>query len=190
MLEIKKILVPTDLEEASVAAFRYAISIAREHGAELLVLHVVEEERIMKSATFPAEEEMLFPRQWGSMGEGSRRFLDIELRDKRLDLYSFLYSRFEVEELRSVNVTRLVRLGDVAEEIVSVAGEEECDLIILASHGKGWLARALAGSMSEVVARKAPCPVLTIQPSAVVQSNGHRVPARSLALKDAASAAD
>ncbi|MBI2211084.1 MAG: universal stress protein [Deltaproteobacteria bacterium] len=151
MLEIKKILVPTDLEEPSVAAIRYAISIAREHGAELLVLHVVDEERVMRNAMLPAEEEMLFPRQWSSMGEGSRRFLDIELRDKRLDLYSFLYSHFDVEELKSVSVARLVR------------------------------------RMSEEVGRKAPCPVLTIQPSAVVQDNGHRVPASSLALKDAAA---
>ena len=190
MLKIEKILVPTDLEEPSVAAIRYAISIAREHGAELLVLHVVDEERVMKSAMLPAEEELLFPRQWGSMGEGSRCFLDIELRDKRLDLYSFLYSHFDVEELKSVSVARLVRLGDAAEEIVSVAGEEGCDLIVLASHGKGWLARVIAGSMSEEVGRKAPCPVLTIQPSAVVQDNGHRVPASSLALKHAAAASN
>ena len=187
MLAIKKILVPTDLEEPSVAAIRYAISIAREHKAELLGLYVVDEERIMRSAVLPAEEEMLFPRQWSSMGEGSRRFLDIELRDKRLDLYSFLYSHFDVEELNSVSVARLVRLGEAAEEIVSVAGEEGCDLIVLASHGKGWLARVIAGSMSEEVGRKAPCPVLTIQPSAVVQKNGHRVPASSLALKDSAA---
>ncbi len=186
MVAIKKILVPTDLEEPSVAAIRYAISIAREHGAELLVLHVVDEERITEGVWLPPEEEILLARQLGSMGEGSRRFLDIELRDKRLDLYSFLYSHFDVEELRSVRVARLVRLGDVAKEIVCAASEEGCDLIVMASHGKGWFARVIAGSMSEEVARKAPCPVLTIQPSAVVQHNGHRVPASSLVRKDAA----
>ncbi|MBI2348735.1 MAG: hypothetical protein HYV05_08800, partial [Deltaproteobacteria bacterium] len=48
-------------------------------------------------------------------------------------------------------------------------------------------ARVITGSMSEEVGRKAPCPVLTIQPSAVVQDNGRRVPARSLVLKAAAA---
>lgn len=189
MIKIKKILVPTDLKEQSVAGIKYAISLARDHGAAVLVLHVVDEERITKASMLPAEEEALFPREWVSMGEGSRHFIDIEMRERRLDLYSFLYSHFDVQELRSVKLTRLVRLGEVATEIVSVAGEERCDLIVMASHGRGWLARMISGSMSEEVARKAPCPVLTIQPSAVVRANGHRVPVSALALKDGASGA-
>ncbi|MBI3059036.1 MAG: universal stress protein [Deltaproteobacteria bacterium] len=44
MIKIKKILVPTDLREQSLAGIKYAISLAREHGAEVLVLHVVDEE--------------------------------------------------------------------------------------------------------------------------------------------------
>lgn len=187
MIKIRKILVPTDLREQSLAGIKYAMSLARDHGAGLIILHVVGEELTMRSAMGPPEEEMLFAREWASMGEGSRRFIDIELRERRLDLYSFLYSHFDVQDLRAVNTTRIVRLGDVAEEIVSVASEESCDLIVMASRGRGWLARMIAGSMSEEVARKAPCPVLTIQPTAVVQDNGRRVPVRSLVLKGAAS---
>lgn len=187
MIRIKKILVPTDLKRQSLAGMKYAFSLARDHGAEVIFLHVVDEERITKSAMLPAEEELLFPRERVSIGEGSRRFIDVELRERSLDLYGFLYSHFEVQELRSVKITRLVRLGSVTEEIVSVAGEEQCDLIVMASRGKGWLARIFHGSMSEEVARRAPCPVLTIQPSVVVQVNDHRVPISSLVFKDAVS---
>ncbi len=187
MIKIKKILVPTDLREQSLAGIKYAISLAREHGAEVLVLHVVDEAATTKAGMVPPEEEMLFPREWAPIGEVSRRFIDIELKERRLDLYGLIYGHFEAQEIRSVKVTLLVELGDVAEEIVSAATEQRCDLIVMASRGKGWLARMISGSMSEEVARKAPCPVLTIQPSAVVQDNGRWVQARSLVERGAVS---
>lgn len=55
----------------------------------------------------------------------------------------------------------------------------------MSSRGRGWLARLLAGSLSEKVARRAPCPVLTIQPSALVREDGRQMPARSLVLGEA-----
>lgn len=189
MIKIKKILVPTDLREQSLAGIKYAISLARDHDAEVLVLHVIDEKMVARASTPPLEEEMLFPGKWAATGEATHRFIDIELKERMLDLYSFLCGHLEIQDLRSVKITRLVRLGDIAEEIVSVAAEEQCDLIVMASQGKGWLARMIAGSMSEVVARQAPCPVLTIQPSAVVQENGCWIPVRSLVVKDAVSRA-
>ena len=185
MIKIKKILVPTDLREQSLAGIKYAISLAREHGAEMFVLHVVGEEQTTKASMVPPEGQMFFPREWASVGVLSRPFIDIELEERKL--HSFIYGHFEAQELRPVKVTLLVELGDVAEGIVSTATEQRCDLIIMASQGKGWLARMISGSMSEEVARKAPCPVLTIQPSAVVQDNGRWIQARSLVEKDVGS---
>ena len=189
MIKIKKILVPTDLGEQSLAGIKYALSLARDHGADVLILHVVDEDWIAKNGLLTSEETMLFPREWVPTGGVAHQFLDIELKERKLDLHSFLYSHFELQDLKAVKISRHVRLGDIAEEIVSLAREERCDLIVMASRGRRWLARMISGSMSEEVARKAPCPVLTIQPSAVVQENGRRVPASSLVLKDAVSRA-
>ena len=185
MIMIKKILVPTDLSEQSLGGIKYAISLARKHSAELFVLHVADEEMTTKATMAPPEGEMFFPGQWALVGEVSRPFFDIEIEERKL--HSLIYGNFEPQELRSVKITLLVELGDVAEEIVSVATEQRCDLIVMASQGKGWLARMISGSMSEEVARKAPCPVLTIQPSAAVQENGRWIQARSLVERDAVS---
>ena len=49
------------------------------------------------------------------------------------------------------------------EEIVDYAKEKNIDLIVMGTHGRGWLAHVLMGSVAEKVVRKAPCPVLTVR---------------------------
>ena len=50
-------------------------------------------------------------------------------------------------------------------EIVRYAKENEIDLIIMGTHGRSGLSHVLLGSVAERVVRKAPCPMLTVQPS-------------------------
>jgi len=52
--------------------------------------------------------------------------------------------------------------GNAADEIVRTAGEEEIDLIVIATHGRTGLDRLIFGSVAEKVVRLAPCPVLTV----------------------------
>ena len=49
------------------------------------------------------------------------------------------------------------------EEIVSAAGRERADLIVIGTHGRGGLDRALLGSVADRVIRLAPCPVVTVR---------------------------
>jgi hypothetical protein len=53
--------------------------------------------------------------------------------------------------------------GDPAEEILRVAEETKCDLIMIGTHGRTGLGRLLMGSVAEQVVRKAHCPVLTVK---------------------------
>ena len=55
-----------------------------------------------------------------------------------------------------------MRLGKPSEEIVQHAAEHEIDLIVMGTHGREGLARALMGSVAETVVRRARCPVLTV----------------------------
>ena len=57
---------------------------------------------------------------------------------------------------------RLVQ-GGGAEEILQVAQERKCDLIVMGTHGRTGLGRLLMGSVAEQVVRKAACPVLTVK---------------------------
>jgi len=52
--------------------------------------------------------------------------------------------------------------GDASERILSLAEEQECDLILLTSHGRSGMARFLLGSTAERVARHAHCPVMIV----------------------------
>jgi nucleotide-binding universal stress UspA family protein len=61
-----------------------------------------------------------------------------------------------------------VRTGMPAPTIVSKAKEWPADLIVIASHGRSGVARALLGSVAEGIMRSAPCPVLVVRP----QPNG------------------
>ena len=68
----------------------------------------------------------------------------------------------------------LVRTGVPYEVIKETAIQEESDLIILATHGRTGLARALLGSLAEVVVRTAPCPVLVVRALREAEQSGVR----------------
>lgn len=184
MIRIKKILVPTDLMEKSLPGIRYAISLARDHDAEVVVVHVGEERLMPRMTMTPYEAELLMQRGWAVVAEGIRSLMEEELQKKDRLLHDFLSRHIEPEVLRPARLKRVTRLGDVVGEIVGLAAQEECDLIVMASRGRGWLGRMVLGSLSEKVARRATCPVVTIQPFTVVRENGRRVPVGSLVLKD------
>lgn len=64
-------------------------------------------------------------------------------------------------------VTAQVEPGSVVETILEVARERQIDLIVMATHGRTGITRAILGSVAADVLPKAPCPVLVVPPSAV-----------------------
>jgi nucleotide-binding universal stress UspA family protein len=144
MFPIQQVLVPTDFSAPSEAAFQLACSLARDHGGRVVVLHV-------------------YPRPL-SHGEVVARRQEDGYED---DLWRMLH------QLRpaggEVPVEHRLAEGDAAEEIVRLAGELNCDLIVMGTHGRTGLARLLFGSVAEKVLRQAPCPVLTVKAVAAAQ---------------------
>jgi nucleotide-binding universal stress UspA family protein len=140
MLPIHTILHPTDFSEYSRSAFLLACSLARDYGARLIVLHVVE----TPTATYTEGGLMLaFPEGW-------RKNVQAQLEAVRpLD--------------PTITVEHLLAEGGPAEEILNAAREIRADLIVMGTHGRGVLGRLLMGSVAETVLRKAPCPVLTVK---------------------------
>jgi nucleotide-binding universal stress UspA family protein len=67
---------------------------------------------------------------------------------------------------RGMKASYRVQVGVPFEEIVRVAGEERADMIVMGTHGRSGLNRALLGSVAERVIRLAPCPVLTVRQTA------------------------
>jgi nucleotide-binding universal stress UspA family protein len=135
--QLKKILVPIDFSECSKKALQYAIPFARQFGAELILLHLVQQ--------YPEVTD-----------EIPMALAPVE--DIQTDLEAL---RKMVGD--TVPSQALVQLGDPRVEITKAAKELSADLIILSTHGRTGLERVLLGSTAEKVVRHAGCPVLVVR---------------------------
>lgn len=154
MNTIKKILAPTDLSELSAAGVRHALELARTSGVEVTVYLVVGFKEMMNFG-----EELS---EWPTAGHTTRPPVSI------LERYRAALARFLEEHcsdlLPLVEVHKKVELGMPEKDIVEEAKKEGADLIVISTHGRTGLSHLVAGSVTEMVIRHAPCPVLSIRP--------------------------
>ena len=144
MKEIRKILLTTDFSETSARAFEAAEALAGKSGAELIVLHI--------------EDDRFPPLVVEYMAVGLEDIRQRQQEHSRKQLAEFV-SRHLSEE-RDVELE--VALGVPHVEIVRLAEEREVDLIVMATHGRGFISHAIMGSTTERVLRRTPCPVLVV----------------------------
>ena len=138
---VEKVLLATDLSEASGAATDEAFELARRLEASLLVVSVIDP---------------------GSLLLGGRYLTRVDqVRGRREVIAQAL-----VERGREVGVpvSFLVWEGDPGDMIVSAAEAEHADMVVVGSHNRGAVGRFFLGSVSEHVVRRAPCPVLVVRP--------------------------
>jgi nucleotide-binding universal stress UspA family protein len=140
MTRIKTILHPTDFSRNANYAFRLACALARDYGAKLMLLYV------RPLPVVPPTEIVTLPAEPAEYHDVMRE----KLEGLRAEDYGVAVERY-----------RLV--GDEAEEIIRLAENTGCDLIVMGTHGRSGLSRLLMGSVAEMVVRKAPCPVLTVK---------------------------
>jgi nucleotide-binding universal stress UspA family protein len=136
-MNAKKILFPTDFSKCSDAGLEYATSLARDMGATLLIVHVEEPPAVY------GEGEMYY----GAFEPDETALLEM-LHEVRPTDPAVAYEH------------RLLR-GDPARRIAEFAQEENCELIVMGTHGRTGFRRLVMGSIAEAVVRRAACPVLT-----------------------------
>jgi len=139
---IRRILLATDLSQASEVATDWAFALAERNGAELLVVSVIDPQELR-------QESQRTGLRWD------------QVRDRRQAAAQELVARGRPTGL---DVTVLVWTGDPGESIVSAAEAEGADMIVVGTHGRGPIGRLFLGSVSEHVVRHAPCPVLVARP--------------------------
>lgn len=187
MIKIERILVPTDFSKASLPAIGYTFSLAQVHGAEVIVFHSIPMDVVNEKALgghFPKEAFMIAGTWITRINQLS---VDALVRERIGTINNFLHKWVDPELLKTVKVSPLVRLGEVVEEIVATAKEKDCDLIVMASRERSWFGRIFSFSLTLKVVQLAPCPVLSIQPSAKGKTGrGKRVPVRLMGLASAA----
>jgi len=168
MIAIKKILVPIDLSSFSLPAIGYASSLAKDHHAEIILFHVIHPETFKEHFAGGYGAGLSFPAQTPVTVRHETSVENIFESKKQLML-RFLDQKICPDLRHLVKFRTLVKLGKVVEEIIAAAKEEQCDLIVMTSHGSG-LRHLFGGSVTERVVRFAPCPVLSMQPSAEVRT--------------------
>ncbi|MFV2064842.1 MAG: universal stress protein [Chloroflexota bacterium] len=139
---IRTILLATELTVASEAATLRACDLADKLGARLLVVNVLERQRLS--------------------GTGSHDRVDQARAERESRLLSV------VRSARSEGVTAdfLVWEGDPGSSIAAADEAEHADLVVVGTRGRGGAERTLLGSVSDYVVHHADCPVLVVRPSA------------------------
>jgi len=140
-MDIRKILVGSDFSDSSEKAVRWAVDLAKEREAQVLLLHVIQ-----PPAYPPMMGGLMDPSQYeaGLRQDADRRLKEIAAKEKGVRLE-----------------TRLLT-GDPSVDICEVAQKEGVDLIVVGSHGRTGASRLLIGSVAERVVRHAPCAVLVV----------------------------
>lgn len=145
MTPIKTILLTTDLSETSLKAFGPAQDLARCFGARLVVAYV-EEDRMPPMVV-----------EYTAVGLDQIIAEQLDRATRRLDefVHEHIGDEFTVEQR--------VITGTPHIEIVRLARQYEVDLIVMATHGRGFISHAILGSTTERVLRRTPCPVYVVR---------------------------
>lgn len=148
MISLHKILVPTDFDEAADAALTYGRTLARAFGATLHVLHVADDAALRIVG-----------------GEGSIGGLYSDVQRDIDEAARTRLNQLIIDNDPTPVPARpvLLKSTTAALAIVQYAKEQDVDLIVMGTHGRGGLAHLFMGSVAERVVRIAPCPVLTVR---------------------------
>jgi nucleotide-binding universal stress UspA family protein len=136
MINIRKILYPTDFSSYSNQAYFHAITLAESQGASLTIMYVY-------SAPLGRADN-------SSQGTASKEYWQKQLEQIR-------------PTNPHIPVEHVFLEGDPATEVINYATEAGSDLIVMGTHGRTGLERLLMGSVAEKVMRTAPCSVLVVK---------------------------
>ena len=140
-IALKNILFATDFSQAAEAALPYAIGLAKQYGAKVHGLHV----------RFPATYPIVGPEAMPQILEAAEE-----------------QAKFEAKQLHEMLATVphevTITEGELWPTLSEIVNQQKTDLIVMGTHGRKGVSRALLGSAAEETFRKASCPVLTVGP--------------------------
>lgn len=154
----KRILVPLDGSDTSERGLREAIRIAHRQRTHLVLLHVIDD--------FPKLREIASNESMEQMQTHRRSAAEELLSHGRR-----LADASQVQTETSI----CIAADTLSDTIVDIAAKTVCELIVLGTHGRSGIHRALLGSVAEGVSRRSPVPVMLVPPAPA--AGGSRAPA-------------
>ncbi len=146
-----KILLTLDGSDVSQQAIPHAVSLAKQTGASVLLLQVIDSEAqmIMRASAATIEPMVI-----GSItSDLAHEAIGAQREEAQANLDA------EAAAMLAQGVTKvetMLREGYPGEEIVTVANESKADMVIIATHGRSGISRAILGSVADHVARNTP----------------------------------
>jgi nucleotide-binding universal stress UspA family protein len=140
-----RIVVPTDFSRCAEEAWALAQRLADAFGSELVLLHVLVEAPLFQEGPFSMDKAR-------RVYEAARKWAEESLEQWA-----------GTARGKGLNVRWVLRTGVPYREIVALATDERADLVLMGTHGRGGIDRALLGSVADRVVRLAPSPVLTVR---------------------------
>ena len=149
----ERIVVPLDGSQFSTHSLRYAIEIAKRFGSEVILLRVV--------AATPHQDVTALSAEADEVARQAEQSLD-----KRNAEEVQQYLKTEVEQViaQGVKGSTHTMVGDAAKSIIQYCEKKKVDLVIMATHGKSGIKRAVLGSVADDVIRQPGLHVLSIRP--------------------------
>ena len=156
---IQKVIVPVDFSPASEAAARFGCALARNLGAHVFLVQVIQAAFARGKHLADASESHQQP------------YLEAQTN------MTFLFNRLNP----GGHATTEIRRGAVHEEIASAVDAYGADLVVMATHGRTGIPHLLLGSVAERVIRTANCPVLVMRDSGQIRMHRATSAARNTA---------
>lgn len=152
MFAPKKILIPTDFSECdghcSMYAIKQAVGISKQHGSQLVFLHIITEDLYKKPVFFLNDDKI------EDLKVKMQEYFEEKL-DNLIEEYAF-----DVKD----RCAKIVKEGKPYTEILNES-EDDYDLIVIATRGLSGIQNVFYGSVTEKVVRHAKCSVLVVRKS-------------------------
>ncbi|MEW6585401.1 MAG: universal stress protein [Nitrospirota bacterium] len=143
-----KILVPTDGSKPAKKSIEYAVGIAKQSGAQLILLSVIDKSMFIKQAVPAGPARLMEPIE--------------DLLKRAAESYVEEAERICMKE--GVPAKKITRSGHPVEEIIKEANKSKADLIVIGSHGRSALKAAVIGSVTfGVISKESRIPVLVVR---------------------------
>jgi nucleotide-binding universal stress UspA family protein len=167
-VDVKKILYATDLSENARYAFAYAVSLADLYNAGITMIHVLPEVPALldQSVIGYISEERWQDIKSQQMDEAKEALIGKKRDHLAIKEALHQFSEDVKQEQEGDGFTTddiVVQRGNPVEEIIRNAEEQNCDLIVMGTHGQGTLEDVMLGSTARRVIRRSKVPVLVVR---------------------------
>jgi nucleotide-binding universal stress UspA family protein len=154
---IERILVPLDGSRKSLKALSYAIDTAKCFNGKIIILRVVTLSMLEMAWNSPSSGGPVIKQDF--LKEADRRDRKTMTRVRK-----YLRDKLKTVSDNGLEGSFRLMVGDPADSIKQCCQEEKIDLIIMNANNRGWLKRAIMGSVTDEILRTSSVPVLVLRP--------------------------